>query len=129
MEEEPREPPAPKEEAPPAEAPTVEVREAAAPPPETPSPEPTAGEPVDAGTLVMTCISLLASKAWEAMGLVPDPATRRIERRMEDAQLAIDAAAALLDLIRGKLGETERRELDTLLMNLRLNFVEQRSKA
>lgn len=84
---------------------------------------------MNAGTLVMTCISLLASKAWEAMGLVPDPATRRIERRMEDAQLAIDAAAALLDLIRGKLGETERRELDTLLMNLRLNFVEQRSKA
>ncbi|MGH2628371.1 MAG: DUF1844 domain-containing protein [Anaerolineales bacterium] len=123
MEDEPRE--STEEETPPAEAP----RAAATPPPEAPPPETAAGEPVDAGALVLTCISLLASKAWEAMGLIPDPATKRIERRMEDAQLAIDAAAALADLLREKLGDTDRRELDTLLMNLRLNFVEQRGKA
>lgn len=83
---------------------------------------------IDATAVVLTSISLLASKAWEAMGLVPDPATKRISRRLEDAQLAIDAAAALADLIRGKIGEPERRDLDNLLMNLRLNFVEQRAK-
>jgi len=99
-------------------------------------PEP-AGEPVepsrpterlDANAVLLTCVSLLASKAWEAMGLVPDPVTKRIERRLEDAQVAIDAAAALVDLVRGRVADAERRELDTLLTNLRLNFVEQRTK-
>jgi hypothetical protein len=86
------------------------------------------GERLPVGALILTCISLLASKAWEAMGLVPDPATKRIERHLEEAQAAIDAAAALAELIRGKLDDAERRDVDTLLMNLRLNFVEQRAK-
>lgn len=111
---------------------SAEPPSADAPTEETPRPKAsTAGSPaeaIDSGALILTCISLLASKAWESMGLVPDPATKRIERRIEDAQLAIDAAAALADLLRGKLGDVERRELDTLLMNLRLNFVEQRAK-
>jgi len=94
----------------------------------TPAEAPTTGEPVNSTAVILACISLLASKAWEAMGLVPDPATRRIERVLPDAQIAIDAAAALADLIRGRVGDAERRELDTLLMNLRLNFVEQRAK-
>ena len=85
-------------------------------------------ERIDAPAVVLTCITLLASKAWEAMGLVPDPVTKQIERHLEEAQLAIDAAAALVDLIRGKLQAAERRELETLLTNLRLNYVEQRAK-
>ncbi len=85
-------------------------------------------ERLDARTVVLTCISLLASKAWEAMGLVPDPATKRIERRLEEAQLVIDATAALVDLIRPAVQDAERRELETLLTNLRLNYVEQRAK-
>jgi hypothetical protein len=63
------------------------------------------------------------------MGLVPNPATKRIERNMDDAQLAIDAAAALADLLRPRVSDGERREIETLITNLRLNFVEQKSKA
>ena len=90
-----------------------------------------AGEPAalpDATALVATCMSLLAGKAWEAMGLVPDPSTKKVERRLDDAQLAIDAAAALADLVRPRLPDNERREVETLITNLRLNFVEQKSK-
>lgn len=79
-------------------------------------------------SLLATCISLLAGKAWEAMGLVPDPTTKKIERKLEDAQLAIDAAAALADLVRPRLSEAERREVEVLVSNLRLNFVEQKTK-
>ncbi len=82
----------------------------------------------DAPALVTTCLSLLAAKAWEAMGLVPDPATRRVERKLDDAQLAIDAAAALAEIVRPRVAESERREIETLVTNLRLNFVEQKSK-
>ena len=83
----------------------------------------------DATSLVATCISLLANKAWQAMGLVPNPATKAIQRQFDEAQLAIDAAAALTDLLRPRVGDRERRELETLVANLRINFVEQKSKA
>ena len=85
-------------------------------------------ERIDAQAVVLTCITLLASKAWQAMGFVPDPVTKQIERHLDEAQLAIDATAALVDLIRSKLQAAERRDLETLLTNLRLNYVEQRAK-
>jgi len=95
----------------------------------TPGPEPGSVSFPDAKSLVATCLSLLAAKAWEAMGLVPNPETKQIERKLDDAQLAIDAAAALAAVIRDKVTDAERREIDTLLANLRINFVEQKSKA
>jgi len=83
----------------------------------------------DAISLIATCISLLANTAWQAMGLVPNPSTKTIERHFDEAQLAIDAAAALADLLRPRIGDRERRDLETLVANLRINFVEQKSKA
>ncbi|MDI6771530.1 MAG: DUF1844 domain-containing protein [bacterium] len=94
-----------------------------------PTPGPEAESLPDAMTLVGTCLSLLAARAWQAMGLVPDPATKQVERKLEDAQLAIDAAAALAEVIRPRVSERERREIEALITNLRLNFVEQKSKA
>lgn len=107
------------------------MEESQAQPESVPTPEGEAAPqpPPDAVALVTTCLSLLAARAWEAMGLVPNPATKRIERNMDDAQLAIDAAAALADLLRRRVSDGERREIETLITNLRLNYVEQKSKA
>ena len=44
----------------------------------TPGPEPGSVSFPDAKSLVATCLSLLAAKAWEAMGLVPNPETKQI---------------------------------------------------
>jgi hypothetical protein len=51
-----------------------------------------------------------------------------VERNLDDARLAIDAVAALLEHLRSRLPDTEQREFETLLTNLRLNFVEQQAK-
>jgi hypothetical protein len=83
----------------------------------------------DARSLVMTCLTLLATKAWEAMGLVPNPETKTIERNLADAQIAIDAASALAGVVTPQLEERGRREIETLLANLRINFVEQKGKS
>ncbi len=99
-----------------------------APPEAQPDARTEAPAALDAPALVTTCISLLAAKAWEAMGLVPNPETKKVERNLGDAQLAIDAAAALVGVIKPRLEDPARRELDTLLANLRINFVEQKSK-
>lgn len=84
--------------------------------------------PLRAPELVRWCVTLLATSAWQALGLIPDPATHRVERHLDDARLAIDAAASLIEHLRPGLPDTEQREFDTLLTNLRLNFVEQQTK-
>ena len=49
--------------------------------------------PLRAPDLVRWCVTLLATSAWQAMGLIPAPATHRVERNLEDARLAFDVAA------------------------------------
>jgi hypothetical protein len=63
------------------------------------------------------------------MGLIPNPKTKQLEKDFDDAQLAIDAAAALAELLRPRVPDSDRREIETLVTNLRLNFVEQKRKA
>jgi hypothetical protein len=99
----------------------------------TPGQAPTEDEaaaqvPLRSPDLVRWCVTLLATSAWQAMGLIADPSTQRVERNLDDARLAIDAAAALVEQLRPRLPDGERRELETLLTNLRLNFVEQQAK-
>jgi hypothetical protein len=79
--------------------------------------------------LVQTFLNVLAARAWQHMGLVPDPTSGKVERRLDEAQVAIDAAAALAEVLRPRVGERDRREIETLITNLRLNFVEQKSRA
>ena len=74
--------------------------------------------------LLMWFLGLLAAKAWEGMGLIPDAATGKIQKNLEDARIAIDAYAALLDVMRERLDNAQRREVETVLTTLRLNFVE-----
>ncbi|MDQ7858496.1 MAG: DUF1844 domain-containing protein [Armatimonadota bacterium] len=90
--------------------------------------QPEATAPPDVPALVATCFSLLAARAWAAMGLIADPVTGRVERNLDHAQLAIDAAGALADVLRPRVGDAERRELERVLADLRLNFVEQKSR-
>jgi uncharacterized protein DUF1844 len=85
--------------------------------------------PLQAVDLLRWCVSLLASSAWQAMGLLPDQATKKTERKLDDARLVIDATGSLIDHLRPRVDVAERRELDTLLATLRLNFVEQTNKA
>ena len=92
---------------------------------EAPAETETPGAPIDILTVVRTCVALLDNQAWQAMGLRPDPITRAVAKDLEQARLAIDCIAALLDRVSAHLAEPEARELATLLTNLRLNFVRQ----
>ncbi|MBI4278812.1 MAG: DUF1844 domain-containing protein [Armatimonadetes bacterium] len=85
-------------------------------------------QPLSVADLLRWCTSLLASRAWQAMGLVPDPATNTLSRNLDDARLCIDAASGLIDQLLPRADEKERRELQTLLANLRMNFVEQKER-
>lgn len=93
---------------------------------------------IDAGTdrapttydLLGYCINLLASQAWQKLGLLADPQTGEAQPDLTEAKVAIDAVgdlasrldAAPADVVPADL----RRDLKTLVNDLRLNYVSQR---
>jgi hypothetical protein len=84
--------------------------------------------PLTALEMVGLYIGQLQEIAWSRMGLTPNPTSGTIERDLADARLAIDCAADLVGRIMPLLDATTRRELETMLANLRLNFVQQSGK-
>ena len=76
--------------------------------------------------LAMT-VGMLAEAAWVKMGLRLDPISQKMERDLDQARLAIDCLAALVERLGPLEDERTRRELTTLLTDLRLNFVRQQA--
>jgi hypothetical protein len=70
------------------------------------------------------CIETLQGLAWIKMGLVATPGSGKIEKDLPEARIAIDATADLVARLDPLLSEGERRELQTMLSNLRINFVQ-----
>lgn len=74
--------------------------------------------------LVHSFLSLLALKAWEGMGLVPNALTGKTQKNLDDARLSIDVYASVFEALRSRVDEGPRRDMENLLTTLRLNFVE-----
>ncbi len=76
------------------------------------------------------CINLLASQAWQKLGLLADPQTGEAQPDLAEAKVAIDAVgdlASRLDAAPDAVVPADlRRELKTLVNDLRLNYVSQR---
>ena len=81
-------------------------------------------EAVPTRELLVWMLGVLGAKAWQGMGLVPNPGSGKIEKNLEEAKIAIDAFSALLDAMRPQLEGQALRETESLLTTLRLNFVE-----
>lgn len=81
---------------------------------------------LSAGHMIQWTILRLAEKARERVGLVANPATGKITRDFEDARLAIDAVAALVDLLAPRPEPAALRRLQTLLADLRINYAARR---
>ena len=81
-------------------------------------------EAISTRELLVWMLGVLGAKAWQGMGLTANPATGKIEKNLPDAKTAIDAFAGLLDAVRPHLEAQARRDTESLLTTLRLNFVE-----
>jgi hypothetical protein len=86
-------------------------------------------EALDVWGLLRYTVALLHGFAWQAMGLVPNPASGKIERDLGQAQVAIDCAADVFRHMEGHLSAEESLRLRSLIGDLRLNFVQQKEKA
>ena len=80
--------------------------------------------------LIGYCINLLSSQAWQKLGLLADPQTGEAEPDLAEAKVAIDAVGDLAGRLEtapeAVISADMRRDLHTLLNDLRLNYVSQR---
>lgn len=83
---------------------------------------------VDVWGLLHYCFLLLHASAWQKMGLVPDPATGKVVKDLEQARVAIDTAAYLAERLESRLTGQQLRDLRAMLSDLRLNFVQQSAR-
>jgi len=80
--------------------------------------------PLSVYDLMVVMIDQTASVAWQKLGLQPDMLTGTIHKDIPQAKVAIDLVSYLAGQVEVKLDEEDRREMQKLISNLRLNYVE-----
>lgn len=79
---------------------------------------------LDLNTLFVWFISMLNGKAWEYLGLIMNPETKKINKDLKKAKISIDTIAFLFDQIKDALTKEDFNRIESLLTNLRMNYVE-----
>jgi hypothetical protein len=67
-------------------------------------------------------LGLLAQQAWVALGV--QAAGGELRPNLPEAKVAIDTLAFMAEKLAADLDASEKRELDTLLANLRVNYIQ-----
>ena len=75
--------------------------------------------------LFVALIVQLHYGAWVQLGKVSDPVSGKPARNLESAKASIDLLGALQEKTRGNLHEEEEKLLSRLLLELRMNYVEE----
>ena len=78
----------------------------------------------DLPVLFVWFISMLSGKAWEYLGLIMNPETKEINKDLKKAKIAIDTIVFLYDQIKDDLNPEDFKRIESLLANLRMNYVE-----
>jgi hypothetical protein len=128
LDDEPEASPPEREEEPTAEEPEESK---AAEPPEEPTAEPSTeapGEPASVYGMLALFFQMLSQQAWVSLGVRADPYTNQLAQNLEEAELAIDTLAYLREKMSARLSPDELRMAEGELSNLRINFVQRRSK-
>ncbi len=86
-------------------------------------------ETSDKNKILFTQLVLMFhAAAMQQMGKVKNPVTDKIERDLGQAQLSIDMLEMIKEKMRGNLSSEEDRFLQSLLQELKLNYVDEVSK-
>lgn len=72
----------------------------------------------------MALIDQMASISWQKLGLQPDIMTGQIHPDIVQARTAIDATAKLAEVLEAGLDDEDKRRLQGLVRDLRVNWVE-----
>lgn len=86
-------------------------------------------KPVDVPEIIMIMVEQMASIAWAKLGLQPDPLTGTLDTDLEQAKMAIDSVSALAPILEGDLADDDRRQVQNMVRDLKLNYVKKSSES
>lgn len=78
--------------------------------------------------LFFSLVAMFQTAAMQQMGKLINPVTGKVERDLEQARFSIDILGMLQEKTKGNLTDEERRFLDHVLFELRLNYVDEVEK-
>jgi len=80
----------------------------------------------DAYTLAKIMLMEFQARAWQYLGLIPNPVTNVVSSDLSQARFAIDMFAVVAEKLAevGQLTNEEQRELQRVLSDLRINYVQ-----
>jgi hypothetical protein len=73
-------------------------------------------------------IFMFQTAALQQMGKLINPITKQVERNLEQAKYSIDILELLQEKTKGNLTEEEKKYLDNVLFDLRMNYLEEQKK-
>ena len=73
-------------------------------------------------------VSMFQAAALQQMGKLKNPATDKVEKDMQQAQLSIDLIDMLKEKTKGNLGPDEEKFIAAILQDLKLNYVDELAK-
>jgi len=73
---------------------------------------------------VAVLLDQMAGVAWQKLGLQPDMVTGQIEPNLDQARVAIDVVSFLAGKLEDQLDEDDRRHVQSLVRDLKINFVQ-----
>ena len=79
--------------------------------------------------LLTQLVLMFETAALQHMGKLKNPLTDKIERDLQQAQISIDMLDMLYNKMKGNLATEEERMFLQVLQDLKLNYVDEASKA
>ena len=79
--------------------------------------------------LFMQVVMMFQGAAMQQMGKIVSPISGKVERDLDQAKMSIDILGMLQEKTKGNLNEHEKKFLDHILFELRINYVDEVNKA
>lgn len=80
-------------------------------------------KPIEVLEYLSVIVDQMASIAWAKLGLQPDPITGVMGLDLEQARTAIDAVSALAPILESNLSEEDKRQVQNVVRDLKLNYL------
>ena len=80
------------------------------------------------GSLFMQLVLMFQTAAMQQMGKVINPLTQKIEKDLSQAKFSIDMLGMIEEKTKGNLSDEEKKILDHILFELRMNYVDEVEK-
>lgn len=84
-----------------------------------------AQSPETLDALFVNLVMIFKTAAFQQMGKTLNPITGKIEKNLEQARFSIDMIEMLMEKTRGNLSDDLNKFMDSTLLELRMNYVEE----